>query len=950
MVFIQSINIVANVNIGLPKIETYEALDYNAAFQNWDIAQDLRGKLYFANNNGLLEFDGYNWTTYFLPNKTIARSVEIDDQGIIYCGGQNEFGKFIPDEIGQWKYHSLSSSFKGEFGAFEDVWNMCIYEDQVYFRSSERIYRYSDQTSKVYDDYDFQFLKIVEQKIFCQSISGALYLLNEHSGAEQFSKIKGSELLIGTLVTDITKGKGQSILIATEKNGLFKYESGVISPFNFQMSDFLKQNQITSIVFYNNEIIIGTSFAGLLYLNEDYSVKYHIHRENGLLNNKVERILIDHKKNLWLCVDKGINFININSPFNYIKPDGELDGIGYAVKIFNDKIYFGTNNGLYYKDWNDEKVQIERFEKYNSIAGSKGQVWGLDVVDNQLILSHQKGAFLVHNELAKPIYDKEGVWLFKELPNVREHFIVGTYDGIRKFGKIDEHLEYINQVSNLKESSRFIEFDNTGNIWMAHPYRGIYRINLRSKNSEYELYNEQDGLPSHLHNHVFKINDKVVFCAEKGIYEFNYSENRFQPYETLNNILGENIKTRRLKEDSHGNIWFITEKEIGLIIIEDKGLDKKIKKQVFEGLNELMNGGWEFIYPFDDSNIFLASVEGFIHYNPSKEMVGDSSITLLLNEVQAFGKYDSLLFSGSFFNGTTILLTPPNEQKVKLKSKFKNFQFKFSAIDDYNNIDKLTYRYKLVGLESNWSEWDEKTIKEYTRLSPGKYNFMLQAKNINGITSTVLSYPFEIKNPFYQTLLAKCIYFILVAFTLFFIFKRNKKRMQKLEHVIEETVTKSEEEIERLKNEKMKDELEHKNRELATSTMHLLQKNESMQEIMKNLIEIKKQCEHEPTAEKLKRLIHVVEQDAVLDEQWDGLMYHFNEVNDDFITRLKERCPDLTNKDLKLCTYLRMNLSTKEIAILANVSQRGIDASRYRLRKKLNLDSDTNLTEFLMYF
>ncbi|MEL6253618.1 MAG: hypothetical protein AAFR87_16535, partial [Bacteroidota bacterium] len=97
-------------------------------------------------------------------------------------------------------------------------------------------------------------------------------------------------------------------------------------------------------------------------------------------------------------------------------------------------------------------------------------------------------------------------------------------------------------------------------------------------------------------------------------------------------------------------------------------------------------------------------------------------------------------------------------------------------------------------------------------------------------------------------------------------------------------------------------------------------------------------------------LIQMLQQDSMLDKGWEQFLLHFNEVNKDFFREIKSSYPDLTPKDLKLCAYMRMNLSTKEMASLLNVTVRGIEASRYRLRKKFDLDSSQNLTEFLMAY
>jgi DNA-binding CsgD family transcriptional regulator len=85
-------------------------------------------------------------------------------------------------------------------------------------------------------------------------------------------------------------------------------------------------------------------------------------------------------------------------------------------------------------------------------------------------------------------------------------------------------------------------------------------------------------------------------------------------------------------------------------------------------------------------------------------------------------------------------------------------------------------------------------------------------------------------------------------------------------------------------------------------------------------------------------------------DEWKIFEYNFNQVHEEFFFQLKKRFPDLTHKDLKICAYIKMNLTTKEIAPLLNISIRGVETHRYRLKRKLNLDNDNSLATYLRNF
>jgi DNA-binding CsgD family transcriptional regulator len=158
---------------------------------------------------------------------------------------------------------------------------------------------------------------------------------------------------------------------------------------------------------------------------------------------------------------------------------------------------------------------------------------------------------------------------------------------------------------------------------------------------------------------------------------------------------------------------------------------------------------------------------------------------------------------------------------------------------------------------------------------------------------------------------------------------------------------KNEKEIVSLKNEKLEAEIIHKNAELASSAMYLVQKAELLTKLKQDLGKMYKSGNVEEIKEDLKRMMKTVDDENTVETDWNQFSMHFDSVHSNFLMVIKERFPNLSPSELKLCAYLRMNLSTKEIAQLMNISARSVEVSRYRLRKKLQLPSEVN---FFSYF
>src|SRR6056297_275964 len=140
-------------------------------------------------------------------------------------------------------------------------------------------------------------------------------------------------------------------------------------------------------------------------------------------------------------------------------------------------------------------------------------------------------------------------------------------------------------------------------------------------------------------------------------------------------------------------------------------------------------------------------------------------------------------------------------------------------------------------------------------------------------------------------------------------------------------------------------EIAHKQKELASQTLHLVQKNTFIQELMENLENIKNSPEKFKM--EFRRIVMLLKKENASDKDWEVFKSYFADVHNDFDQKLKTIYPDISEKEIRLAAFLRMNLTTKEIAATLNVLPDSILKSKYRLKKKLELDKATDLNDFL---
>jgi len=267
----------------------------------------------------------------------------------------------------------------------------------------------------------------------------------------------------------------------------------------------------------------------------------------------------------------------------------------------------------------------------------------------------------------------------------------------------------------------------------------------------------------------------------------------------------------------------------------------------------------------------------------------------------------------------------------------------------------------LQGYDDEWSEWTKRTDKEYTNLPPGSYTFLVKVRSNLGNESAASSFAFKLLPPWYKTVLAKLFYILLLAAIIYAIYKWQKVKFEKQQAKYEEEQrkllyihelerNKTESELIALRNAKLEAEINFKNSELASSAMHLVKKGEVILKSKTHLTQLMRGLDNPEAITELKKMIRTLSEDDNLDKEWENFARHFDQVHSSFLFHLKEKHPGITPNELKLSAYLRMNLSTKEIAQLMNISVRGVEISRYRLRKKLQIPTEVSLFDYLMGF
>ena len=907
-----------------PYFQNFSLSEYNAGNQNWGISRDESGLLYVANNNGLLEYDGLKWYFFELPNKTTIRSV-LAYKGLVFTGSYEEFGYWKKNSKGTLIYNSLSDLVKKDISPNEEIWEILSFKEGIIFRSFQNIYLYK------FDD-GIKKIKPSSTVISCSSVDDTLYISTLKDGIFELkndvlvSKIK-SPILENTKVLSIVKYKGK-LLIMTSLKGCFVFYNNNLHPIDFNVNELIEQHLLNGFSKLDNgNMVFGTIKDGVYVTDDKGTVKFHVSKENGLINNTVLSQYLDYENKLWLGLDNGIAYIDLNS-HNYFFNDvsGRLGAV-YDVIKFKGVIYLGSNTGLFY---------LNKQNKLEFVKGSQGQVWNLNEIDGELFCGHNEGTFLVEDYKIKKISSITGGYVIKKAPEKSNIYIQGTYTGLVRFKKENSYWN-VKRFSEPIMPIKYLVFEDQRTAWAAHAYKGLYKITFDNDYDSIinvENYNSK-GRFSDFNIRVYKIKNDIFFKTNDGWLTYRPILDSIVPSKLLNDNFGK---------DSY--------------IISEDGVDPLALKKPYDAISfkSLLKKGDREI-SLSNNNFENRLIVG----NENVSKISDSTFALNLNN-------GFMLIDAS--SHLKVKLYKPTIDKIEIDKRLIDLQLNnkqleinlkssFGVSVSSPKSNSHFFEYAILELDSTkWKKLDKNHL-ELSNLKDGTYTILVRTSNYLGNSSDSCKIKLHVLPPWYKNTTGIILYVLVIVlgFTAFYYVNKGKvtreQRLLKIkfareqQEILRKKTLENEKRIVQLKNETLKNEIKLKSKQLANTAMALVKKNETLQEIKKELNHNKDSFDN---VYAYKKLLKKIDSSIAHRDEWEIFEYNFNQVHEDFFTGLKAKHPKLTPKDLKICAYIKMNLTTKEIAPLLNVSVRGLETHRYRLKKKLKLADDISLANYLINF
>lgn len=708
-------------HFGLP-VEEFFPYDFENIVS---LTHDDDNKLYISTGDEIICFNSY--FDKILEDNNKISSLNFFDS-TLFVGGNQFFGKLNSE---------LTINFKK---AEAEVSHIAKSNYGTFILSKNTVFHFKDNVAKKYS-----FPGIVD---YLGSVNESTILHDDTNGLSifvggRFKIVNNSDFLADMQVVDIKSFGPGEYMVATKYNGLYRFDGELFFPFSF---DFLEGKEIVDLEIINSEftpgeVIIITNKKELISFNfSGQLVKDKLFTDNLLALHK------DNKNRLFVLSKKGVHVLFYNLPFQII--DKSVDPIHGPLSIFDNKLYWGTNNGLFYSRIMESNTLVDARIR---VKDTEGKVGKLDIVNNTLLMSHEDGLYDVLPKIGARFIPDEKFFDFVELT---DNYLIAFSDRNNYLlKKLKNKWSVEKELNELPIHPKTAVFDSSNYLWLVdRDYNLIqYTFDVSQELLE-EVYNK--GHANKIE--IFELDNEIILFRENNIYRYNYENNLFEISDELSAIFGKNLNIEAIKNDQYNNVWYIQDGQVGVfrsIKINNKISYKKL-------MLDYPYSDARSIYPYDKNNVFINNGSYFVKIDlekyqkqntPNPELI-KASIKSTTSKYIFFEKSpDNSLLNKTIELKPTESLSLYFEKPVKPDSKLE---------------------YAIVGEDDKQVSWrNSKNSAEITwkNSQPGDYEILVKNVDYNGVSETrripiVVKRGFLSSNLRFSLLLAISALLIIISF------------------------------------------------------------------------------------------------------------------------------------------------------------------------------------------
>ncbi len=768
------------------------------------IKQDSKGFIWIATKDGLNRFDGFHFKVFRIDSDKDKRHLQTD---YIYCVLPIEDGKlWVGAEGGLYKFDPERERLEPFIDSLQNVYDLAFDNSgQLWFISTTTVCRFSFKTNSVTR---FPPAEYFNATTLCRGEDGNIWvgtdngLLKRYDQGkntfESFDMFSHSKTPSSRWIQKIHAGDNNSIFVGTSSQGLkifhetsadyedllnynpdktsifirdilkvsdkeywFATESGIYiydvanKTFTNLRKKFLDPYSLNDNAIYGlckdseGGIWAGTFFGGVDYYakqNAAFRKYFPDNTGNAISGNAVREICKDQYNNLWIGTeDGGLNEIDSKTKeIRHFKPTGDKSGISYM----NIHGLLADGNNLW----------IGTFEHGIDI---------LDIPTQKVIKHYNKGESGLGSNFALCFFlDKEG------------KIFVGTANGLYYFNQEKKKFEMPPEIPGNIFVTSIIE-DHTNKIWIGTKYNGAFWFDPVSHENGH-LQNDsgnKNTLSNNSVNDVYEDSQENIWFATDGggLSKLNKDRKQFTTITRENGLPGNFVF--KVIEDDNKNVWVTTAR--GLVNF-GKDSDKPV---IYTQANGLLNNQFNYHsgYKDEDGRLYFGSVKGMISFMPGDFQKNNFIPPVYITGLQVFNSEISPEEDSAALQKS---ITVADE--IKLNHDQSSISIDFSALS-YVSPEMIEYKYKLEGLDDDWTNINTNRKAYFTNLSPGKYIFKVKAAT-NGQWSSPRQLVIRIIPPIWETSWAYLLYGVVIFLLLYyFVRSYHKRQLDKKEREIYES-------------------------------------------------------------------------------------------------------------------------------------------------------------------
>ncbi|MBN8704261.1 MAG: hypothetical protein J0L62_00180 [Bacteroidetes bacterium] len=763
---------------GNPSVINYASKDdYRADRDVWDAAQDSTGTLFFGNAQGVLTYNGVSWSLFSLPKKTAVNSLAVDAAGRVFVGSEDEFGFFSRNK-GQLDYTSLMHQVPGNVKAFGKIWSIDTLGQTVYLQALSALFCVTgDSLTTLIPRGKFSFIYRAGSRLFIQDPShGLLEIKNS-----RLIPVDTSGFFRQTILTQLAPAPQGNLFLFTRKNGTFLHTSDGVKPMTFALADLSRKYRFYSIEnLPDGEFLIGTVGGGAVIVDSTGKILNLLNTNSGLKTNTVTGAFYDGNGSVWLCTYEGVSRIRYPSPATLFRVNQHFSGLPKSTVRHQGSLFQGTLEKFYRLS---EDFSFPSMEKsgssffFSPIEGIKEDCGMALSVGSDLFVSTNQGVFLI-NKNGKELVTKSYALPLTQSVADPDRIFVGTY-GLQSIYKkngrwIDEGF-----YDNITEDIYHVFEESERILWLRSYNQGILRVTLEpgfSRKTKVERYGSEHGLPSLEFYPAEVAEGKIRWMTESGVFTFNEQKSRFEKdtsfYKTFPGVPdvvnfiapGKPNQFWITKDGRDGSSLFLFEKK------ENGSYQRLPVPFILENQARIQT-----IYTDHFGLTWFSVTSGLVRYDPDVKASNSASFVTEISSVHLMPA-DSVIATHVFSQ---------NDQNIVLNYPNNSLTFRFSALSFFDE-SRNTYKYKLEGFDSDWSDWTTDTHKEYTNLNSGDYCFKVQSLNALGSPGQEVSFKFVILPPWWESWWFRSLVVLFLAWIGFLVFQSRLNKLKREKKAQEE--------------------------------------------------------------------------------------------------------------------------------------------------------------------